>query len=264
MNRQIIVCPIRPIKAKRRREVVDRSRKMIITPIRHIIIIIAANQLLFFGLISWSDTFWPHVRIFTVLLSEVSRLLLAFLIITHGQVLITLVGLAFEFVGVHHIHVFLEETLDCALRGFIIGHDRVTVAGKTAACLGNVVFLLLFVVSAARLATICSMGGGSSRRARIDCRIASIIITADVDLLAWVSNWLSADFLIVLLSFCLYHAHPTLLANIVDSRAHHIVNPELGQRYLISAKSALLGVSILDHFWYVDHLVFGHFLLLFS
>ena len=103
---------------------------MVITPIRHIVIIIPTNQLLFLGLICWSDTFRPHVRIVAVLLSELSRLLLAFLIIAHGQVLVTLVGLALDFVGVHHVHVFLEESLDFALRGFVIvGHGSVAVPG---------------------------------------------------------------------------------------------------------------------------------------
>lgn len=118
-----------------------------------IVIIVASDKLLFFSLVRWSDTLRPHVWVITILLTQLRCFEFTLLIVGHWQVLVLLICLVLEAMGVPHVHVFLEKSLDFALIGFvIIDHNSVTRVYKTAA-LALVVFLFFIILLGS-----CSVG----------------------------------------------------------------------------------------------------------
>jgi len=113
------------------------------------IIVVASDKLLFFGLVRWSDTLWPQVRIIAILFTELRCLLPTLFIVGHGQVLVMIISLILEAMRIHHVHVLLKEALNLALIGLVIvNHSSVTRVYQAAVTIAmTIVFLLLIIFS---------------------------------------------------------------------------------------------------------------------
>jgi len=157
-----------------------------------IVIIVASDKLLFFGLVRWSDTLRPHVWVITILLTHLRCFELTLLIVGHWQVLVLLIHLVLEAVGVPHVHVFLEESLDFALIGFVIvDHSSVTRVYKAAA-LALVVFLFLILLFSSRSVGRCTRG-------LVDGIVIAADVTLSIVLVILGDDWLATLLFVMLL-----------------------------------------------------------------
>lgn len=157
--------------------------------------------------------------------------------------------------SIHHVHVFLEKSLNLSLICFfIVYHCSISRVDQTA-YLSLMVFSFLEFLS--RFAMVGSVGRGASRSTLVYSSINGIIFAADVTLLILV-NWLTALFLIVLFLLSLGHTLAALLTNVVDTGAHRLVESEFLNWNVLQTKAAFLGFNILVNFLSTNAL--GHLL----
>lgn len=102
-----------------------------------------------------------------------------------------------------------------------------------------------------------SIGRGASSCTLVDSLVDGVVITADVALLVLVSRTTTL-LLIMLLPLGLSNTLSALLANVIDPRAHCLVESEFRNGDVLLAKAAFLGFNVLLNFLFVD--AAGHWL----
>jgi len=219
-----------------------------------IVVIIASDKLLFFGLVRWSDTLRPHIWVITILLTQLRCFLFTLFIVGHWQVIVLLIRLVLEAMGVPHVHVFLKKSLDFALIGFvIIDHDSVTRVYKTTA-LALVIFLFLVILLGSRSVGRCTSS-------LVDCIVITADVTLSIVLVIIVDDWLATFLFIMLLSLGFGNALAALLADVVNTSAHSLVDPELANVNKFLAKAAFLSfyLNVILNFLSLLYGVIGQF-----
>lgn len=130
---EAIISSVCSAESMRGREVLHHVHEVETCIVMHIIVvIISSDELLFLGLVRWSNAFWPQVWIVTILVTQLRRFQFAFLVVAHWQVLILLIEMALKAMCIHHVHVLLKESLNFSFIGlYIVNHGSVARVDET-------------------------------------------------------------------------------------------------------------------------------------